>query len=77
MLVMLPGIVTPTRLNAWFGIMVTLVPIVTLLNFEVSNAESSMLVTGKPLVMAGMVTSPPESVYPVMVIAPLLVVKLN
>ena len=33
-----------------------------------------MLVTGRPLIVLGMVTAPPEPVYPVMVIAPLLVV---
>jgi Sec-independent protein secretion pathway component TatC len=33
-----------------------------------------MLVTGSPLIVLGMVTAPPEPVYPVMVIVPLLVV---
>ena len=33
-----------------------------------------MLVTGRPLVVLGMITTPPDPVYPVMVIAPLLVV---
>jgi len=42
-----------------------------------ANAEFPILLTGRPLVMLGMVTAPPGPVYPVMVIAPLLVVKLN
>ena len=33
--------------------------------------------TGRPLVMLGIVTAPPEPVYFVMLIVPLLVVKLN
>jgi hypothetical protein len=36
-----------------------------------------MLVTGQPLVVSGMVTAPPDPVYLMMVIAPLLVVKVN
>ena len=36
-----------------------------------------MAVTGNPLIVSGMVSSPPGPVYPVMVIAPLLVVKVN
>ena len=36
--------------------------------------SSPMLVTGRPLIVSGMVTAPPEPVYPVMVIVPLLVV---
>ena len=32
-----------------------------------------MLVTGRPLIVLGMVTAPPGPVYPVMVIVPLLV----
>src|ERR1017187_7007741 len=36
-----------------------------------------MQVTGSPLVVPGMVTHPPGPVYAVMVIAPLLVVKVN
>jgi len=35
------------------------------------------VVTGRPLVVLGMVTAPPEPVYPVIVTAPLLVVKVN
>src|ERR1035438_5765612 len=36
-----------------------------------------MLVTGKPSMVLGMITSPPGPVYRVMVIVPLLVVKVN
>jgi hypothetical protein len=39
-----------------------------------SNAEPPMLATGRPLIVLGMITAPPEPVYPVIVIAPLLVV---
>ena len=42
-----------------------------------SNARAAMLVTGRALVVLGMVTAPPEPVYLVMVIVPLLVVKVN
>jgi hypothetical protein len=38
------------------------------------NAQLPMLVTGSPLIMLGIVTAPLEPVYPVMVIAPLLIV---
>jgi len=38
------------------------------------NAQSPMLVTGRPLIVLGTVTSPPKQLYPVMVIVPLLVV---
>ncbi len=33
-----------------------------------------MLVTGRPVIVLGMVTTPPEQLYPVMVMVPLLVV---
>jgi hypothetical protein len=33
-----------------------------------------MLVTGKPLMVSGMVTAPPGPVYPVMVSVPLVIV---
>src|ERR1035441_8512248 len=36
-----------------------------------------MLVTARPLIVLGIITAPPGPVYPVMVIAPLLVVKVN
>src|SRR5437867_2395472 len=38
------------------------------------NAWSPILVTGRPLMVSGMVTAPPGPEYPVIVIAPLLVV---
>ena len=38
------------------------------------NAYCPILVTGRPLVVSGMVTSSPVPVYRVMVMAPLLVV---
>src|ERR1017187_617505 len=56
---------------------VTLSGITTLVSVpDTQNAFVPMLVTGKPLVLAGM-TSVPEPVNPVRVITPLLVVKLN
>ena len=58
--------------------LVTLPGIVMLVRVVLElNAEFPMLVTGRPLVVLGMVTSPPGPVYPVMVIAPLLVTKVN
>lgn len=39
-----------------------------------AKAKLPILVTGRPLVVAGMVTAPPLPVYPVIVIAPELVV---
>src|ERR1017187_6884950 len=58
--------------------LVTLLGIVTLVRLvQLKNASPPMLVTGKPLVVSGMVTAPPGPVYPVMVIAPLLVVQVN
>ena len=39
-----------------------------------ADANAAMLVTGKPLIVSGMFTTPPEPVYPVMVIVPLLAV---
>jgi hypothetical protein len=54
--------------------LVTLLGIVTLVAEEPPNAESPMLVTGSPVMMAGIVTAPLGPGYPVMVIAPLLVV---
>src|ERR1017187_2258145 len=57
--------------------LVTLSGITTLVSVpDTQNAFVPMLVTGKPLVLAGM-TSVPEPVNPVRVITPLLVVKLN
>ena len=52
----------------------TLSGTVTLLMRELdSKAEMPMLVTVKPSIVLGMVTSPPGPVYPVMVMVPLLV----
>jgi hypothetical protein len=36
-----------------------------------------MLAIGRPLIVLGMVTAPPEPVYPEIVIVPLLVVQVN
>ena len=53
--------------------LVTLLAIVTLVRLvQSSNASSPMLVTGRPLIVLGMVTAPPGPLYPVMVIVPLL-----
>jgi len=58
--------------------LMTLLGIVTLVKLVLpKNALSPMLVTGKPFVVLGIMTFPPGPVYPVMVIAPLLVVKVN
>ena len=55
--------------------LVTLLGIVTLVTLDLpENAEFPMLVTGMPSMISGMVTAPPEPVYPVMVIVPLFVV---
>ena len=57
--------------------LVTLFGIVRLVTFvQPQNAWSPMLVTGRPFVVLGIVTAPPEPVYPVMVMVPLLVVKV-
>src|SRR5947208_3455847 len=75
------GIVTPVRLgqplNAPPSMLVTLLPIVTLVRLVPENAQSPMLVTGRELIALGMVTTPPGPVYPVTVIVPLLVTKMN
>ena len=52
--------------------MLTLVRLVLL-----ENEPSPIAVTARPLVVLGITTTPPGPVYPVMVIAPLLVVKVN
>jgi hypothetical protein len=53
----------------------TLVGIVTLVRLEQpENALLPMLMTGSLLIVPGMATLPPEPVYLVMVIVPLLVV---
>src|ERR1035441_1935060 len=41
------------------------------------NAPAPMLVTGRPVIVLGMVTAPPEPVYTVMVIVPLMVVQVQ
>jgi len=57
---------------------VTLLRMVTLVRLEQErNAPSPTLATGRSLILSGMVTSPPGPVYPVMVMVPLLVVKVN
>src|SRR6516165_8437558 len=54
--------------------LITLLGIVTLVTFVRSqNAKSPMVVTGRPPIWSGMFTAPPGPVYPVIVIAPLLV----
>ena len=54
---------------------VTLLGIVTLVRLVQNwNAHDPMLVTGRPLMVSGMVTAPPRPVYPMMVNVPLLVV---
>src|SRR3982751_302086 len=57
---------------------VTVLGIVTLSKVKhCQNAPLPIVVTGSPLIVEGIVTSPPGPVYFVMVIAPLLVVKVN
>ena len=58
--------------------MVMLLGIVTLVMLDLfRNAESPMLVTVKLFVVLGMFKTVGFPVYPVMVIAPLFVVKVN
>src|ERR1039458_9132864 len=55
--------------------LVTLLGIVKLVRLVHSeNALVPMLVTGRPLIVSGMLTAPPEPRYAVMVTVPLLVV---
>jgi hypothetical protein len=55
--------------------LVTLSGIVTLVvMFVEKNAKNPMLVTGSPSILLGMVTAPPEPMYLVIVIVPLLLV---
>jgi hypothetical protein len=84
MLVTLLGMLTFVKLvqpeNAAFPRLVTLLGMATLVTCEpprFANALLAMLVTGRLLVVAGIMTAPPEPVYAVMVIAPLLVVNVN
>ena len=75
-LVTLSGIVTLVRLeqasNAYAPMLVTLLGIVTLVKGWPTNALSPMVVTGRPVIVAGMTTAPPGPWYPVIVIVPLL-----
>jgi hypothetical protein len=73
--------VIPVRLaqppNTFTPMFVTLFGIVTLFRLmQLKNAPFPMLVTGRPLIEPGMVTSPPGPVYPVILIVPLLVVQV-
>ena len=74
----LSGMVTLVRLhpeNAPAPMLTTLSGIATLATLVLSmKAWPPMLVTGRPLIVSGMVTTPPAPVYPVMVIVPSLVV---
>jgi len=60
--------------KALFPMLVTLFEIVTLVTvLLLSNVAKPMSVTGRSSIMLGIVTAPPEPVYFVMVIVPLLV----
>jgi hypothetical protein len=64
--------------NALSAMLVTLSGIVMLVTMLFQrNARDPMEVTGRPLIVLGMFTAPPEHVYPVMVIVPLLVVQVK
>jgi len=64
--------------NALDSILVTLSGIVTLATLmQPLNADTPMLVTGRLLIVLGMVTASAEPLYAVMVIEPLAVVYLN
>ena len=55
--------------------LVTLLGIVTLVRrLQPENAESPMVVTGRPLMALGMVSASTEQVYPVIIIPPPIVV---
>ena len=62
----MPNVSTP--------MLVMLTGIMTLVRRYSTNAPSPRLVTGRKLIAPGMVTAPPEPVYPVMAIMRLLVV---
>src|SRR5947208_1487939 len=75
MLVTLLGMLTlvrPVQLkNERSPIFVILLGMATLVIAAfVKNAWPPILVTGRPLMVSGMVTAPPEPLYPVIVIAP-------
>src|ERR1035441_4144506 len=74
MLVTLSGIVTLVRPAPTHIIKggIKLVNIV-----RVANARGEIPVTGRPLIVLGMVTGPTGPVYPVMMIVPLLVLQVN
>ncbi len=58
--------------------LVTLFGIVTLVRLvQEPNAPLPMLVTGSPLIVAGMAIAPPVPVYPLMVIVPFTGVQTN
>src|ERR1017187_4028933 len=63
--------------KALLPMLVTLSGIMTLVKVEYENADPAMLTIGKPLVIAGMTTMLFVPVYPVMGIAPLLVVNVD
>ena len=72
-----PGIVMSLRpvqrSNTALPIRVTLAGMVTLVTpAQAENAESPMAVTGRPAMVAGMVTGPAPPMYRVMVTVPLL-----
>src|ERR1039458_954896 len=74
MLVTLSGIVTLVRPAPTHIIKggIKLVNIV-----RVANARGEIPVTGRPLIVLGMVTGPTGPVYPMMMIVPLLVLQVN
>ena len=56
----------------------TVLGIVTLVRLlQKQKASNPMLMTGRPLIVSGMVTAPPGPVYLVMVIVPLVIMQLN
>ena len=78
MLVTLSGIITfdkPVPPKAALPILLTLFGIMIWVRLmQPLNAESPMLVTGRPLIVSGIVTVPPIPAYSVMVMTPLLIV---
>src|SRR5450756_825398 len=80
----LPGIIVALvrllqKSNACDPMFVMLLGIVTLVRPVLKNALAAMLFTDRLLIVLGMLTTPTifPPVYPVMVIAPLLVTKVN
>src|ERR1019366_10570494 len=69
------GIVTLVKpaqpMKAAVPMLVTLLGIVTLVKEAQLRKAPSMLVTGRPLMVSGMVSATPGPVYPVIVIEPL------